>query len=181
MDILIDTDRLLLRQLKEADAEALCAVCNQEYILKRMPDWAGTVDDIKRSIRWFESQYALADKDSARVVLAVILKEIEELIGVVGIGNKEEVENEIEIAFFISQVYCNNGYTSEAAKAMIKWAFATLKLDYLMAIVEPDNMPSQRVVEKCGLTRLGTKMILNSGDTVVKPFYYYRIHNQAVI
>lgn len=53
-----------------------------------------------------------------------------------------------------------------------------LKLDYLIAIVELDNIPSQRVVEKCGFTKLDTKMILNSGDTEEKPFYYYRIYNK---
>ena len=46
-----------------------------------------------------------------------------------------------------------------------------------MAIVETDNFSSQRVVEKSGFTKLGTKMILNSGDTEEKPFYYYRIYN----
>ena len=91
---------------------------------------------------------------------------------------KEEVNNEIEIAYFISQEFSNKGYISEASKAMIEWAFTNLKLNYLIAIVEHDNIPSQRVVEKCGFTKLNTKMILNSGDTKEKPFYYYRLYNK---
>ena len=61
---------------------------------------------------------------------------------------------------------------------MTEWIFTNLKLDYLMAIVELDNIPSQRVVEKCGFSKLDAKMILNSGDTEEKPFYYYRIYNK---
>ncbi|KJZ95286.1 acetyltransferase, GNAT family [Clostridium sp. IBUN62F] len=61
---------------------------------------------------------------------------------------------------------------------MTEWAFTNLKLDYLIAIVETDNIPSKRVIEKCGFTKMNTKMILNSGDTEEKPFYYYRIYNK---
>ena len=111
-------------------------------------------------------------------MIAVTLKSNKQLIGMVGIGNKEEVNNEIEIAYFISEEYSNKGYISEASKAMTEWAFTNLKLDYLIAIVETDNIPSQRVVEKCGFSKMNTKMILNSGDTEEKPFYYYRIYNK---
>ncbi len=68
---------------------------------------------------------------------------------------------------------------SEASKALIEWAFTNLQLDYLMAIVEPDNIPSQRVVEKCGFTKIETKMLINDGDTECKPFYYYRLYRNA--
>lgn len=39
MAIVIETERLRLRQFTEGDAEALCAVCNEDDILKWMPDW----------------------------------------------------------------------------------------------------------------------------------------------
>jgi len=179
MNIFIETERLILRQFREADAEALNKICNQKYILKWMPDWEGTVEERRDLIRWFESQYTKANKETARIILAVTLKESKELIGLVGIGNKEEVDNEIEIAYFISEDYCNKGYISEASKAMSQWAFNTLKLEYLIAIVEIDNIPSQRVVEKCGFAKLETRMILNSGETEEKPFYYYRLYNNV--
>jgi ribosomal-protein-alanine N-acetyltransferase len=63
---------------------------------------------------------------------------------------------------------------------MAQWVFSTLKLEYLMAIVEIDNLPSQRVLEKCGFVKQATKMIINSGETIAKPFYYYRLYNDSV-
>ena len=108
-------------------------------------------------------------------MLAVTLKANGKLIGMVGLGNKEEINNELEIAYFISKKFSDNGYISEAAKAMKEWAFHNLKLDYLIAIVELDNLPSQKVAEKCGFIKIKTRMILNSGETRAKPFYYYRI------
>lgn len=117
-------------------------------------------------------------KEKLRVMLAVTIKDSGELIGMVTIGNKEEVDNEIEIGYFVSQKHSNKGYITEAAKAMTKWAFDSLGLEYVMAIVETDNFPSQRVVEKCEFEKVETRMILNSGDTEKKPFYYYRLYNE---
>lgn len=37
------------------------------------------------------------------------------------------------------------------------------------------NVPSQRIVEKCGFTKRKTIMILNAGETEEKPFSYYRL------
>ena len=179
MSILIETERLILRQFTGEDAEALNAVCNQEYILKWMPDWKVTVAQSRGWINRIESQYSKANKVTARVMLAVTLKENKELIGMVGIGNKKEVDNDIEIAYFISEKYSNKGYISEAAREMVQWAFNVLEIEYLIAIVELDNFPSQRIVEKCEFSKLATKMILNSGDTAEKPFFYYRIYNKC--
>lgn len=180
MSIYIETQRLILRQFTVNDVEELHSICSQPYILKWMPDWKRTVEERKEWISWVQQNYLKATKNVARIMLAVTLKSSKQLIGMIGIGNKEEVNNEIEIAYFISEEYSNNGYISEALKAITEWAFTNLKLDYLMAIVEHDNIPSQRVVEKCGFTKLDTKIILNSGDTEEKPFYYYRIYNKVM-
>lgn len=179
MEITIETERLLLRQFARADAEALCAVCNQDYILKWMPDWKGTVEQKRAWIQWVEGKYTGRDKDNLRIMLAVTLKEKKRFIGMVGIGNKPEVENEIEVAYFVSLRHANRGYITEAVNAMSSWAFQTLNPDYLIAIVEPENVPSLRIVEKCGFKELGTKMILNSGESGEKPFYYFRLYHPA--
>ena len=170
------TERLLLRQFTELDAEALNSICNQEYVLKWMPDWESSVQDTRNLIRYFAAQYPLANKEEARVMFAVCLKDLGEIIGMVGVGNKEEVDNEIEIAYFISENYAGNGYITEAARAVSQWALGTLQLDYLIAIVELDNYPSQKVIQNCGFQKIDTRMILNSGEKKAKPFDYYRLY-----
>lgn len=176
MSIRIETDRLILRQFEPNDAEPLHAICSQPYILKWMPDWEVSLDMRKQWIAWVNDQCAKSTKDTARVMLAVTLNDSGTLIGMVGIGNKSEVDNEIEIAYFISEEYSGKGYITEAARAMSDWTLHTLGVDYLIAIVELDNIPSQRVIEKCGFEKLGERMILNSGEEEEKPFYYYRLY-----
>ncbi|MDP4110316.1 MAG: GNAT family N-acetyltransferase, partial [Bacillota bacterium] len=160
---------------RESDASSLNAIANQPYVLKWMPDWESDMEDTTCLIQYFISQYPLADKYKARVMFAVELGGA--VIGMVGIGNKKEVENEIEIAYFVSEAYAGKGYISEAAKAVSRWALDNLKMEYLIAIVEPDNYPSQRVVEKCGFSKVDKRMILNSGEKEEKPFFYYRLYN----
>jgi RimJ/RimL family protein N-acetyltransferase len=128
-----------------------------------------------RLIRHFISEYPLACKAHARVIFAVELAG--NVVGMVGTQNKKEVGNEIELCYFISREEEGKGYISEAAKAAARWALQNLGPDYLIAIVEPENRPSQRVVEKCGFERIETRMILNSGESEEKPFYYYRLYN----
>jgi len=180
VSIRIKTERLILRQFTLGDCIELHRICTQPYILQWMSDWNCTIEERKGWIKWVGKQYETATKETARIMLAITLKSTGELIGMIGIGNKEEVDNEIEIAYFISQEFCNQGYMSEAVNAMVEWTFETLNLEYLIAIVELDNYPSQKVVKKCCFTKIDTRMILNSGDTEEKPFYYYRLNNVSI-
>ena len=175
----LNTERLLLRQFTENDSEALNRISNQEYVLNWMPDWKSSMDGTKRLIRFFIEQYPVANKYSARVMFAVTLEDTGEIIGMVGVGNKKEVDNEIEIAYFISEHHSGKGYITEAAKTVSNWAVNHLNLDYIIAIVELDNYPSQKVVERCGFQRIETRTILNSGEKGEKPFYYYRFYNAS--
>lgn len=175
MSISIETNRLELRQFSLKDTNDLHKICSQKYILEWMPDWEVSIESRKGWIQWIEKQYSEVSKESVRIMLAVTLKSDGRLIGMVGIGNKEEVDNEIEIAYFISEGYSNNGYITEAVRGMTEWVFNSLNIDCLIAIVELNNISSQRVVEKCGFKKCETKMILNSGETEEKPFYYYRL------
>jgi RimJ/RimL family protein N-acetyltransferase len=175
VNFVIKTERLTLRPFQAEDAPALNQIANQDYVLKWMPDWESSIEDTERLIQYFTAQYPLASKTVAKVAFAVVLKD--SIIGMVGIGNKEEVDNDIEIAYFISKDYSGKGYITEAAKAASRWALLNLKMDYLIAIVDTENYPSQRVVEKCGFKKVDTRRILNAGELQKKLFHYYRLYN----
>lgn len=177
MSIRIETERLILREFTKKDTVDLHKICSETYILKWMPDWEVSFEIREKWIEWVRSKYITSTRENIRVMLGMVLKESGKLIGMVGVGNKEEVNNEIEIAYFITEKMSNKGLVSEAVQAMSKWIFKKFDIDYLIAIVELDNYSSQRVIEKCGFTRIGKKMILNSGESEKKPFYYYKLLN----
>lgn len=97
-------------------------------------------------------------------------------MGIVALQTKEEVNNETEIAYFISEKYTGKGYMKQVAEAILHWGIKYFNLPFVMAIVEVDNYPSQKVVEGVGFRKLDSRMILNSGEVSEKPFYYYRYY-----
>ena len=55
-----------------------------------------------------------------------------------------------EIGYGISEEYQNNGYATEAVKALIQWVFTAPQVIAIEAETESENTASIRVLEKCG-------------------------------
>ena len=60
-----------------------------------------------------------------------------------------------EIGYGISKEYQNNGYATEAVKAVLEWAFAHPEIAAVEAETDSDNTASKRVLEKCGFALNG--------------------------
>ena len=170
----IQTDRLKLRKFTLQDIDRIFEITREDFILKWMPDWGMSRKELTDLLNWYISCYN--DPENMRTMLAVELIETSETIGMIGCGHKAEVDDEIEMAYFISEKYAGKGYMAEAASAFSKWVLENKKIDYLMAIVEPDNIPSEKIINKCGFKKVRTIEIVNSGETEPKEFLYYRLY-----
>lgn len=58
---------------------------------------------------------------------------------------------EIEVGYRLARRFWGTGLATEAASASLNYGFDELGLDRIVAVVHPDNVASQRVVEKIGL------------------------------
>lgn len=170
----IKTDRLNLRKFTLQDVDRIFEITREDFILKWMPDWGMSRKELTDLLNWYISCYN--DPANMRTMLAVELTETSEMIGMIGCGHKAEVDDEIEPAYFISEKYAGKEYMTEAASAFSKWVLENKKIDYLMAIVEPDNIPSEKIINKCGFKKIRTIEIINSGETEPKEFLYYRLY-----
>ena len=83
---------------------------------------------------------------------AVVLKDSEKVIGCVRVCPDNNRGNFYakSINYVLSEDYWGNGYMTEAIKRVIKYLFEELNIDLLSAFHCPDNIKSQRVLEKCG-------------------------------
>ncbi len=61
-----------------------------------------------------------------------------------------------EIGFIFHPAYYGQGYATETARAVIRYAFSTVGVHRLIAHCSPDNIASCKVLEKCGMRREGT-------------------------
>lgn len=86
----------------------------------------------------------------------IILKSENKSIGSIGFKGTANERHEVEIGYGINEEYNNQGYATEAMKALIEWAF-TQKVYYIQAQIEPDNEPSKKVLQKCGFKQIESK------------------------
>lgn len=88
------------------------------------------------------------------VSFAIVLKE-GALIGSIGII-LNLADHHAEMGYWIGKPYWNQGYCTEAAAAMLVYAFETLQLERVFANYFADNPASGRVMSKLGMTHEGT-------------------------
>ena len=143
----ISTPRLLLRELKSADAPALFEVLGdpetmrfypRPYSREEVDEWIG------RQI----GRYAMGAG-----LLGVVLRDSGTLIGDCGLVWQEvEGVEEPEIGYHVHREHQGRGYATEAARAVRDYAFGTLGCDHVISMIRPENLASRRVAEKNGLT-----------------------------
>ncbi len=162
MKIIIETDRLFLRELEAADAAALSKVLSDEESMKYYPHpfSAAEVDRwIERNIRRY--------KENGFGLWAVVRKADKAFLGDCGI-TLQDIDGRLlpEIGFHIISDYRNMGYASEAAAACREYATGRLEFDRVYSYTHIDNQASRRVALKNGMKEIkkyfkdGTELVV---------------------
>lgn len=175
--MLINTERLIIRDFQHKDKENLMKIIWQKDVIRFMKDWSenSTVKGrLSGYIDWLQAQ-----KDSKDIYenkrYAVTLKETYELIGMVGMG-LEDTLNEVEMAYFIDEDHVGNGYATEALKALHEWCIRVSDIPYMILTIDCKNIASCKVAEKAQFelfekrTPIGHKQSNMESDS----YFYYR-------
>ena len=174
MGIPIATNRLILRSLSLSDAKAVSHNSQGLSIRHFLSDMVfETEEDARGWIEWFNNKKF--DISIPSIALAVEEKETGICIGLIGVAPKKELNEEIEILFLIADEYQNKGYATEAAKAIIWWAFEMTDLEALSAIIKPDNAASRQVIENVGFIYGDSRKLPYDGKEQL--FDYFRLYH----
>lgn len=130
-------------------------------------------DDIKKRLNTELNLY----KDYQIQYYPIFNLDNDELIGCCGLRPFENQPNTLEIGFHIKKEYWNQGYATEAATAMIDYAFNTLKIKELKAGHNPKNIKSKNLLLKLGFIYEDKYFYEPTG--LYHPTYYLK--NKAVI
>ncbi len=79
------------------------------------------------------------------------------IVGSLSFKDTPDEDGVIEIGYGIGKPYEGKGYTTEAVKSMISWAFTQPSVFKVTAEVSKENFASQRVLEKCNMKRYKTE------------------------
>ncbi len=86
---------------------------------------------------------------------AVTLREEDALVGAIGLMITPRFDR-AELGYWIGKPYWNNGYCTEAGRAVLRYGFQTLNLNRIHASHMTRNPASGRVMQKLGMVHEGT-------------------------
>jgi RimJ/RimL family protein N-acetyltransferase len=142
----IETARLTLRTLGMEDEAELAAVLSDAETMRWYPQ-PFTREQVRD---WIERQ--IARYPSGCGLLGMVEKQSGRLIGDCGaVWQEVEGRAELEIGYHVNRERWNQGFATEAAKAVIDYAFHELGVDRIVSMIRPENVGSRRVAEKNGL------------------------------
>ena len=166
---MIETTRLYLRELKQADVGSLSKILQDE---QTMYAYEGAFDD-QEVQAWLDKQLENY-RQYGFGLWAVILKETDELIGQCGVTWQAfEDQKVLEVGYLFQRAFWHNGYAIEAAQACKGYAFDQLHAEEVFSMIRDTNVASQKVAERNGMTRRGKFVKLYRG--VSMPHYAYSI------
>lgn len=111
-DIIIETDRLILRRFNEEDLNDLFEYLSCEEVVKYEPYKAFNLTEAKKHLDWLVS---------TEEMIAVELKSNHKVIGNIYLGNRDF--QSLEIGFVFNKLYWNQGYAKESCSSIIKHSF----------------------------------------------------------
>lgn len=150
--MILETERLYLRELNQADFHSLCRILQDE---DTMYAYEGAFSDHEVQ-EWLDRQISRYQKWNFGL-WAVILKETDGMIGQCGLTMQPwKGEEVLEIGYLFERAHWHKGYAIEAARACKKYAFEILKADEVCSIIRNTNTASQNVAIRNGMVKLDT-------------------------
>ena len=168
MKIVLETDRLLLRQFNSNrhDAELLYNLNKQAAVLRYIHEAPLTSVsesvDVLNKIIIPQYQYHLGR-------WAIHLKIDQSFIGWCGLKKRLDI-NEIDLGYRILPAAWKNGYATEAAKACLRYGLSTLNIAEITARAQIENIASIGVLQKIGMIYSGEGEVDNCKVKIFKAY-----------
>ena len=149
----LHTARLRLRPFTDGDADDLFALHSDAHVLRYWdsPPWR----DRARAERFLAACRQLAD-DGTGARLAVDRLSDGAFVGWCCLSRWNPDHRSAALGYCLDATAWGHGYATEAAQALLQWAFDTLDLHRVQAETDTRNVASARVLEKLGFVREGT-------------------------
>jgi len=146
---ILETKRLILRTWQDDDLEPMTAINQDPKVMEYFP-----------SIQDRDSTYCFIEcvkkhqEQHGFSLYALALKPTGEMIGFVGLQYAQfnaHFTPAVEVGWRLAFEHWKKGYATEAAQAVLHYAFTQLDLDEIVSFTTSGNIASQRVMEKIGL------------------------------
>ena len=151
MKIYLETKRMILREFTPEDADMLVELDSDPAVTKYINGGKPTPKDyvVKKVMPRVMGYYQNAD---GLGIWAALRKPDHEFMGWFLFRPFQSKPEETELGYRFKQKFWGQGYATEGSEALVRKGFETLGVKTVVAIADPENMGSRRVMEKAGLT-----------------------------
>ena len=161
--VLITTERLVLREFTLMDAAAVFAYSTkaEAHEFAEHPPHVSIYDTEEMLQHFLEWQFSTPRRN---LVLAITLKSnTRQVIGDIALTTSDEVNREAELGFMLDPAHWHKGYGTEAATALIAYAFSRVGWRRIAAACHKDNLTSQKLLRRVGLTASDNQPVNKAG------------------
>ncbi len=162
--VIMETERLLLKEITTDDAPFLFALLNSPGWLKNIGDrQVRTVEDARKYLIY---KIFLICRTKGFSFYVLHSKRDKTNIGICGLIKRDFMED-VDIGYALLPAFYGQGFAIEAAQAVKGYAMRRLKLKKLAAIVLESNLPSIKLLEKLGMRFKGKIAVPPDGEELM--------------
>lgn len=143
----IETERLVLREPRTDDLEAILALHQDPDVMRYMGmSPYKTLEQAQQELNWFAGLFNL----DRGLRWMITLRGEDTYVGDIGFHNVNQAHRRAEIGYKLGAAYWRKGLMSEAIRPVLAYGFGELGYNRVEAVVDPPNQGSRGVLEKAG-------------------------------
>jgi ribosomal-protein-alanine N-acetyltransferase len=149
----LETERLRLRPFADTDADDLFELQSNAHVLRYWdsPPWTD-----RASVARFMAGCRAMAEDGSGVRVAIERRSDRVFVGWCTFNSWNPDFRSGSLGYCLNEAAWGHGYATEAARALLRWAFDNLDLNRVQSETDTRNVASARVLEKLGFVREGT-------------------------
>lgn len=174
MNIFLETKRLIINTPEPANFDNLFALQSDADVMEYLGQGVRTRTEVMTGL-----EKAIAHQKKHGFSLgSVFEKETGAFVGRAGLIYLayDDTQPDIEVGYALTKAAWNKGYATELANSLINWGFHHLPVKRFVAVINPKNDRSRRVLEKVGMSYVGCTQYWNKDVAlyeIVKPVIDY--------
>lgn len=150
---ILETERLLLREITEGDAAIIFSILSKDEVTR----YYG-----QETLESIEQANAMIDNHQKKFIenrgfrWGIVKKDTKHLIGTIGLDSYIPKQRRANMGYEIHPDQWGKGFATEAASKVISYGFDVLNLMRIGAVVFPENSSSNKLLNRLGFQKEGT-------------------------
>ena len=169
------TERLIMRSMAERDADFILELLNDPSFIRYIGD--RKVRNLEGAQAYITNGPVASYAQNGFGLYLVELKESGESMGMCGLIRRNTLKD-VDIGYAFLPKFWSRGYAFEATGEMKRYAREELQIKRLVAVVDPENPASIRLLEKLGMKF--EKMVRLSPDDIELKLFAVELENQGI-